>query len=79
MVPGLDVARINANTWAVSARGFDARFSNELLVLVDGRTVYTPTTGGVFWDVLDLPLENVERIEAPMPRWNGDSDLGAGI
>jgi iron complex outermembrane recepter protein len=63
MVPGLDVARINANTWAVSARGFNARFSNELLVLVDGRTVYTPTFGGVFWDVLDLPLGNVERIE----------------
>jgi iron complex outermembrane recepter protein len=63
MVPGLDVARINANTWAVSARGFNARFSNELLVLMDGRTVYTPTFGGVFWDVLDLPLGNVERIE----------------
>jgi iron complex outermembrane recepter protein len=63
MVPGLDVARINANAWAVSARGFNARFSNELLVLVDGRTVYTPTFGGVFWDVLDLPLGNVERIE----------------
>jgi len=63
MVPGLDVAQINANTWAVSARGFNARFSNELLVLVDGRTVYTPTFGGVFWDVLDLPLGNIERIE----------------
>jgi iron complex outermembrane receptor protein len=63
MVPGLDVARINANTWAVSARGFNARYSSELLVLMDGRTVYTPVFGGVFWDVLDLPLENVERIE----------------
>ncbi len=63
MVPGLDVARINANTWAVSVRGFNARFSNELLVLMDGRTVYTPIFGGVFWDVLDLPLENIERIE----------------
>jgi iron complex outermembrane recepter protein len=63
MVPGLNVARINANAWAVSARGFNARLSNELLVLMDGRTVYTPTFGGVFWDVLDLPLGNVERIE----------------
>src|ERR1700733_12625109 len=63
MVPGLDVARINANTWAVSARGFNVHFSNELLVLLDGRSVYTPTFGGVFWDVLDLPLNNVERIE----------------
>jgi iron complex outermembrane recepter protein len=63
MVPGVDVAQINANTWAITARGFNARFSNELLVLMDGRTVYTPTFGGVFWDVLDLPLGNIERIE----------------
>jgi iron complex outermembrane recepter protein len=63
MVPGVDVARINAHTWAVTARGFNGRFSNELLVLMDGRTVYTPNFGGVFWDVLDLPLTNVERIE----------------
>ncbi len=75
MVPGLDVARINANTWAVSARGFNARFSNELLVLVDGRTVYTPTFGGVFWDVLDLPLGNIERIE--VIRGPGGSVWGA--
>jgi iron complex outermembrane recepter protein len=63
MVPGLDVAQIDANTWAISARGLNGRFSNELLVLLDGRTVYTPTFGGVFWDVLDLPLEDIERIE----------------
>jgi iron complex outermembrane recepter protein len=63
VVPGVDVAQINSSTWAVSARGFNARFSNELLVLVDGRPAYTQTTGGVFWDVLDLPLEDIERIE----------------
>jgi iron complex outermembrane recepter protein len=63
MVPGLDVAQINSNTWAVSARGLNGRFSNELLVMVDGRSVYSPTTGGVFWDTLDLPLEDIERIE----------------
>ena len=63
MVPGLDVAQIGANTWAISARGLNGRFSNELLVLVDGRNVYTPTFGGVFWDVLDMPLEDIERIE----------------
>ena len=63
MVPGIDVAQINANTWAVSARGLNGRFSNELLVTVDGRNVYTPTFGGVFWDVLGLPLEDIERIE----------------
>jgi iron complex outermembrane receptor protein len=63
MVPGIDVAQINANTWAVSARGLNGRFSNELLVMLDGRSVYTPTFDGVFWDVLDLPLEDIERIE----------------
>src|ERR1700685_2816857 len=63
MVPGVDVAEINANTWAVSVRGFNARFSNKLLVMVDGRPVYTQTFGGVFWDVLDLPMQNIERIE----------------
>lgn len=63
MVPGVDVAQINANTWAISARGLNGRFSNELLVLLDGRSLYTPTFGGVFGDVIDLPLEDVERIE----------------
>jgi len=63
MVPGVDVAQIDANTWAVTVRGLNGRFSNELLVLLDGRSVYTPTFGGVFWDVLDLPLEDIERIE----------------
>lgn len=63
MVPGMNVSQINGNTWALSARGFNERFSNELLVLVDGRPVYTQTFGGVFWDTLDLPLEDIERIE----------------
>ena len=63
MVPGVDVAQIDANTWAISARGLNDEFSNELLVLVDGRNVYTPTFGGVLWAQLDLPLENIERIE----------------
>lgn len=60
---GLDVAQINGDVWAVSTRGLNDRFSNELLVLVDGRAVYTPTFGGVFWDSLDLPLEDIEQIE----------------
>ncbi len=75
MVPGLDVARINANTWAVSARGFNGHFSNELLVLLDGRSVYSPTFGGVFWEVLDLPLNNIARIE--VIRGPGSSVWGA--
>jgi iron complex outermembrane recepter protein len=75
MVPGLDVARINASTWAVSVRGFNGRFSDKLLVLLDGRSVYTPTFGGVFWEVLDLPLSNIERIE--VIRGPGGSVWGA--
>ena len=63
MVPGVDVAQIDANTWAVSARGFNEGFSDKLLVLIDGRSVYTPTFGGVFWETVDLPLANVSRIE----------------
>jgi len=63
MVPGVDVAQINGNTWAISVRGLNGQFSHELLVLVDGRNVYTPTFGGVLWDTLDLPLEDIERIE----------------
>lgn len=63
MVPGLDVAQINANTWAISARGFNHQFSDKLLVLIDGRAVYQPTSGGVNWDTQDVPLEDIERIE----------------
>lgn len=60
MVPGIAVAQINANSWAISARGQTEEFGNELLVMVDGRNVYTPTTGGVFWDVVDVPIENID-------------------
>ena len=63
MVPGMDVSQINANSWAVSARGFNDQFSNKLLVLIDGRAVYTPLLGGVNWDTQDVPLEDIDRIE----------------
>ena len=63
MVPGMDVAEIDSDTWAISTRGFNEEFSNKLLVMVDGRSVYTPTFAGVFWETLDLPLEDIERIE----------------
>jgi iron complex outermembrane receptor protein len=63
MVPGLEVAQINANTWAISARGFNHQFSDKLLVLMDGRSVYTPLFGGVYWDTQDVPLDDIERIE----------------
>ncbi|MEP7340327.1 MAG: TonB-dependent receptor [Acidobacteriota bacterium] len=63
LAPGLDVARIDGTKWAISARGFNGRVANKLLVLIDGRTVYSPDTSGVYWEVQDLPLESVERIE----------------
>jgi iron complex outermembrane recepter protein len=63
MVPGLDVAQINANTWAISARGFNHQFADKMLVLIDGRAVYQPTAGGVYWDTQDVPLEDIDRIE----------------
>jgi iron complex outermembrane recepter protein len=63
MVPGLEVAQINPSTWAISARGFNGQYSNKLLVLIDGRTVYTPTFSGVFWDAQDVPLDLIGRIE----------------
>ncbi|MGB2633398.1 MAG: TonB-dependent receptor plug domain-containing protein, partial [Candidatus Acidiferrum sp.] len=63
MVPGVDVAQINENTWAISVRGFNLQFADKLLVLIDGRSVYTPLFGGVNWDALDVPLEDIDRIE----------------
>jgi iron complex outermembrane recepter protein len=63
MVPGLEVARIDANKWAVSSRGFNGRFASKMLVLIDGRTVYTPLFSGVFWDAQDTLLEDVLRVE----------------
>ena len=63
MVPGLEVARISSSRWAVTARGFNGRFANKLLVLVDGRSAYSPFFSGVFWEAEDVLLEDVERIE----------------
>jgi iron complex outermembrane recepter protein len=63
MVPGLQVAQINGSTWAITARGFNGQYSNKLLVLVDGRTVYSPIFSGTFWDSQTLLLGNIDRIE----------------
>lgn len=63
LVPGVQVAQINANTWAISIRGFNYRYSNKLLVMIDGRIVYTPVFSGVYWDMQNLVLEDIERIE----------------
>ncbi len=62
-VPGVHVARIDANKWAITARGLNGRFANKLLVLQDGRSLYTPFFSGVYWDSVDLLLEDIERIE----------------
>jgi iron complex outermembrane receptor protein len=63
MVPGVDVAQVDSNTWAITIRGFNGRYANKVLVMIDGRSVYTPSFSGVYWDHQDLPLENIERIE----------------
>lgn len=63
LAPGVQVSSIGNNKWAVSIRGFADRFSNKLLVLVDGRSVYTPLFSGVLWESLDVPLESIARIE----------------
>jgi len=63
MAPGLWVARIDSSKWIVSSRGFGERFSNKLLVLIDGRSVYTPLFSGVWWDAQDILMDDIDRIE----------------
>jgi iron complex outermembrane receptor protein len=63
LAPNVQAARMSAAQYAISARGFNNAIANKLLVLVDGRTIYTPLFSGVFWDQEDVFLENVERIE----------------
>ena len=63
MAPGVTVAQIDVNSWAISVRGFNDRYTDKVLVLIDGRSVFSPDTSGVFWDQQDVPLEDIERIE----------------
>lgn len=63
LAPNLQVAQATANTYAITARGFNSTSANKLLVLIDGRAVYTPLYSGVFWDAQDVVLEDVDRIE----------------
>lgn len=63
MVPGLQVARIGAEKWAITSRGFNGQTANKLLVLMDGRTLYSPSFSGVYWDVQETFLEDIDRIE----------------
>lgn len=62
-VPGVQVARVDASQYAISARGFNATAADKLEVLLDGRSVYTPLFSGVFWDALDTPIADIDRIE----------------
>ena len=75
LVPGVQVARIDSNKWAISARGFNSRFASKLLVMIDGRTVYTPLRSEVNWDSHNVLLDDVERIE--VIRGTGASLWGA--
>src|ERR1019366_7317910 len=63
LAPGVDVARITANTWAISIRGFNDHYSTQVLVLIDGRSIYNQEFSGVLWDQQSVPLEDIDRIE----------------
>jgi iron complex outermembrane receptor protein len=63
MAPGVNVAQVDANAWAISIRGFNSRYSDKILVLIDGRSIYSPAYSGVLWDQINVPLEDIERIE----------------
>jgi iron complex outermembrane receptor protein len=75
LVPGMQVARINANKWAVSIRGFNNLHSNKLLVLIDGRSIYNRVFSGVLWDAQDIAVADIDRIE--VIRGPGGSVWGA--
>ena len=63
LVPGVNVARTNSGSWAISVRGFNGWLANKLLIMIDGRSVYTPLFSGVFWENLDVVMADIERIE----------------
>jgi len=75
MAPGVDVARLDANRWAISIRGFNSIYANKVLVLIDGRTVYLDSSSNVFWDQQDIPLEDIDHIE--VIRGSGGTVWGA--
>jgi iron complex outermembrane recepter protein len=75
LVPGVQVSSIDANKWAVGIRGFQSRLARSTLVLIDGRSVYTPLFAGTYWEVQDVLLEDIERIE--VIRGPGGTQWGA--
>ena len=75
LVPGIDVAATYGNSYAASTRGFNDRFAQRMLLMIDGRTIYTAFFGGVFWENEEIFLEDIERIE--IIRGPGGSMWGA--
>src|SRR6476469_2559472 len=63
LVPGVEVAQIDGAKWAIGIRGFQGRLSKSVLVLIDGRSVYTPLFAGVYWEMQDTMIEDIERID----------------
>src|SRR5262245_9490687 len=63
LAPGVAVARIDASKWSIGIRGFAGRLSRSVLVVIDGRNVYSPLYAGVYWEIQDTLIEDVERIE----------------
>src|SRR5580704_2967363 len=63
LAPGVEVARISADEWSIGIRGFGSRLSRSVLVLMDGRIVYSPLTAGVYWEVQDYVMEDIDHIE----------------
>src|SRR6185369_17023434 len=63
LAPGIEVARIDSDKWSIGIRGFGSRLSRSVLVLIDGRTVYTTLLAGTYWEVQDTTLEDIDRIE----------------
>ncbi|MCB1918903.1 MAG: TonB-dependent receptor [Candidatus Competibacteraceae bacterium] len=79
LAPGVQVAALGNNKWAISIRGFADRYSNKLLVLMDGRSLYSPIFSGVFWEAQNIPLEIIKRIEVirgPAPLWGANAVNG---
>lgn len=63
LAPGVEVARIDSHTWSIGIRGFGSNLTRNILVLIDGRSVYSPLLAGTFWDVQNVPLTDIDRIE----------------
>jgi iron complex outermembrane receptor protein len=63
MAPGVEVARIDANKWSIGIRGFGSRLTRSVLVIIDGRTVFTPLFDGTYWEVQDTMMDDIDRIE----------------